>query len=209
MILSVPVLSAAVQGSPSDTHWTEEGEGYSISVQYPEIAMAYETLDNRLKETASEKMTVFMEFYDWYYHEQPYPTQWYLEIDFTHEPSPEGMICVMASVWEFTGGAHGNTWIRAFIYDIDADAFIGPVKLLGRQAGFEIFAEEVMEKLYELLESGDEWIEYGASAEPENYRSLVPVPDEEGGIAGYSVVFPPYQVAPYDRGTIEVYVPKE
>lgn len=45
--------------SITDTLWTETGEGYSISVNYPEIALEYETIGNRLEEFASEQNKQF------------------------------------------------------------------------------------------------------------------------------------------------------
>lgn len=53
------------------------------------------------------------------------------------------------------------------------------------------------------------WVERGASPTPENYHTLFPVPDENGDIAGYTVIFPPYQVDCYACGPSEVYVPVE
>ncbi|MEN8209589.1 MAG: RsiV family protein, partial [Candidatus Fermentibacteria bacterium] len=94
----------------------------------------------------------------------------------------------------------------AFVFDIDTDSLIGPVELLGGQTDFEAFAEEVLVQLDEQF-MDEAWVEDGASPTPENYHTVLPMPNEDGGIAGYAVIFPPYQVACYACGTVEVFVP--
>jgi hypothetical protein len=201
-------LLIAAQGSITDTLYTEETENFSISVHYPLIALENETVGSRLEEYADGQILSFKEDFKEYFQDDPLLTGWYLEINFTHEPSPNGMICVQAWMHNYTGGAHGNSWTQAFPYDLTTGTFLGPVELLGGQAEFETFAEAVMIQLNdELLDEG--WIEDGASPTIENYHTVFPVPDENGGIAGYKVIFPPYQVACYANGTVEVFVPAE
>ncbi|MBN2585679.1 MAG: hypothetical protein JXR55_00150, partial [Candidatus Fermentibacteraceae bacterium] len=140
--------------------------------------------------------------------DDPFPIEWTMEITITHEPSPDGIVCLIAWTYEYSGGAHGNTWTRAFVYEKDAGSFIDPLELLGGQEEFQAFADEVMLQLRGMLDD-EGWIEEGASPSLENYHTLLPVPDEDGGIAGYHVIFPPYQVASYVMGCVDVYVPPE
>jgi len=203
MIAMAMLLAAQI--SVTDTLWTEEAEGYSITVCYPEIALEEQMIGDRLEEYATGEIQRFKEGFAEYY-DPAWDPEWYIDISFTHQPSPSGMICIAAFVWEYSGGAHGNTWTRAFNYDADAGTFLGVVELLGGEAQFEAFADEVMEQLGEMLVD-EGWVEEGASADPDNYHSVLPVPDEEGGIEGYTVNFPPYQVACYATGPVEVFVP--
>lgn len=203
LLLSVMLIIA--QGVPEDTLWTDEREGYTISIKYPEVSLEMEVIGNRLEEYAEGQISDFRDMYEEYYFEE-YPIEWTLETTFTQEPSPEGLICLMAWTWEYSGGAHGNTWTHSFIYDEASESFFGPVELLGGEEEFRSFAEEVIRQVSE-EQVDDGWVEEGASADPENYHSIVPVPDENGGIAGYTVYFPPYQVACYACGMIEAYVP--
>ena len=200
-------LLIAAQGTPDDTLWTENNEYCSISVQYPAIALENEAVGERLEDFASGLVQSFKEQLKVEFQDDPLLTGWSLEINFTHEPSPDGMICILAWNWGYTGGAHGNSWTQSFIFD-QAYSIIGPVELLGSQTEFETFAEEVMVQLDEtLVDEG--WLEDGASPTIENYHTVLPVPDENGGIAGYTVIFSPYQVACYATGSVEVYVPAE
>lgn len=190
----------------SDRVWTEEGEGYSIMVtrdgSIPEVPALVEALDGYASSSIEGFMSSFRELTA----DFPEPMPWNLEISFTHEPSPSGMVCVMAWTWEYSGGAHGNSWTRAFILNRETGELVEPYRLFAGIGEFEVFAGRVMKSLRQEL-GEDFWIEEGASATPGNYHSLLPVPDESGAVAGYRVVFPPYQVAPYVFGPMEVFVP--
>ncbi|MCK5115547.1 MAG: DUF4163 domain-containing protein [Candidatus Aegiribacteria sp.] len=201
-------LLIAAQGTPNDTLWTESNEYCSISVHYPTVALENEAVGERLEDFASGLIQSFKEQLKVEFQDDPLLTGWSLEINFTHEPSPEGMICILAWNGGYTGGAHGNSWTQSFIFDLAAGAFIGPVELLGSQAELEAFAEKVMVQLDETL-IDEAWLEDGASPTIENYHTVFPVPDENGGIAGYTVIFSPYQVACYATGSVEVYIPAE
>ena len=208
MICCCIALLIAAQGSLTDTLWTENTEYYSISVNYPARALENEAVGETLEEFASEKIQNFKDSFKEYFKDDPFLMEWNLEISFIHEPSPDGMLCITARIWDYSGGAHGNSWTQAFVFDLATDSLIGPVELLGSQEEFETFAEEVMVQLNELhVDEG--WVERGASPTPENYHTLFPVPDENGDIAGYTVIFPPYQVDCYACGPSEVYVPVE
>ncbi|MCK5115541.1 MAG: DUF4163 domain-containing protein [Candidatus Aegiribacteria sp.] len=208
MICCCIALLITAQGSLADTLWTENTEYYSISVDYPAVALENEAAGERLEEFASGQIQNFKDSFEEYFKDDPLQMEWNLEINFTHEPSPDGMLCIIAWMWSYTGGVHGNSWTRAFVFDLANYSVIGPVELLGGQTEFETFAEEVMVQLNELL-MDEGWIEEGASPTAENYHTVFPVPDENGGIAGYTVLFPPYQVECYAYGTVEVYVPAD
>lgn len=208
MMMTAAVLLLASPGSPADTLWTDAGEGYDITVHYPETALETDVIGDTLQAFAEENVEGFMESYGEYFSEE-LGMDWTLEMNFTHEPSPTGMVCIIAWMWEYTGGAHGNTWTRAFVYDEELEHFLDPVEILGGWREFEDYTREVRRQLHG-MDLDSDWVEEGASNEPEtNYHTLVPVPDEDGGIAGYRVIFPPYQVAAYVYGPIEIYVPAD
>ncbi|OPL19606.1 MAG: hypothetical protein AVO35_09840 [Candidatus Aegiribacteria sp. MLS_C] len=195
---------ASIEGSD----WAEAGDGYSISVHYSDAAMENRAIGDSLEAYVSKQVPAFRARFDEYSLDDPFMPQWNLEITFTDEPSPDGLVCVMAWTWEYSGGAHGNSWTRAFVYDLELEDFIGPVELLGGEEEFGAFADSVMARLNGILDD-EGWIEEGASADPDNYHSLLPLPDGEGGTAGYRVIFPPYQVAAYVFGPIDLYFPPE
>lgn len=206
MIFLLAALTAAAPASGVDSVRTESGEGYSITVTCPAAVFEMEDVAEELDRYASEQVEGFRESFQEFYSDSFDTFDWNMEITFTRELSPSGMVCVAAWIWEYSGGAHGNSWTKTFVYDLNAGAFLGPVELLGGEKEFRAFAGAVMERLNGMLDH-DGWIEEGASASVENYHSLLPVPDESGGIAGYRVLFPPYQVAAYVYGPVEVFVP--
>lgn len=202
------LMFLAPQASIEGSDWVEAGGGYLISVHYSDAAMENPAIGDSLETYVSKQVSAFRAQFDEYYLDDPFMPYWNLEITFTDEPSPDGLVCVVAWTWEYSGGAHGNSWTRAFLFDEELGDFIGPVELLGGEEEFRAFADSVMERLNGMLD-GEGWIEEGASADPDNYHSLLPVPDEEGGTAGYRVIFPPYQVAAYVFGPMELYFPPE
>lgn len=206
-MICITVLILAFQGTLSDTLWTETEEGYSITVSYPEIALEIETIGNRLEEYAMGQAEAFRQCYYDYYQDDPFLPEFSMELNFTQEPSPNGLICIQAWLWEYTGGAHGNTQTQAFIYHIGKNRFLNTLELLGGRDQLQIFAGEVISQLSEEEYYDMDWVERGASADPENYHTVLPVPGDNGEIAGYTVLFPPYQVDCYANGTVEVFVP--
>lgn len=208
-MLCFALILTAFQGSPADTLWTEETEHYSITVSYPEIALENPAIGDLLEEYAQGQVDNFVRQFKEYELFDPLASEWYLELDFVLQESPDGMICILAWVWDYSGGAHGNSMTQSFNFDLNTGETIGVVELLGGQKQFEAFAAEVISSL-----KGDQfydqgWVERGASSDLQNYHTVFPVPDENGGISGYTVLFPPYQVDCYASGTIEVYIPAE
>ncbi len=195
-----------LQAVPADTIWTEVTEEYEIEVRYPAIALENEVLGNLLEAYAMESVMQFERQYSEYTISDPMPSLWYLDLRFRHEPSPDGMICILVWQWDYMGGAHGNTTTQALNYREETMEYIGVVELLGGEEMLTLFSREVISEL--LTEDRDtEWVRRGAGPDPLNYHSVIPVPDTNGGIEGYTVVFPPYQVECYAYGPIEIYVP--
>jgi hypothetical protein len=199
------ICAMALQGAPESLLWTEEEEGYEIIVSYPEAALKNAFLGDILEAYALSGTEAFRELYQDYWTNAPSVTGgWFMELNFTHEPSPDGMISVIAWMWDFTGGAHGNSYTRAFNYSTGENRLVDVVELLGGEERFNSFAMAVVEYLQSQGCYDDEWVARGAGPDPGNYHTVIPVPGEDGG---YTVFFPPYQVDCYATGTVEVFVP--
>jgi len=201
------LMLLTIQTGISETLWTKSEEGYSFTVTFPEIAIENQAVGDRLEEYAIARVTDFKGDYCKYFQDDPLLPHFDMELNFIHEPSPEGFICILTWFWAYTGGAHGNTTTQAFVYDTSEGRFIDTVELLGGQEQFEAFAEGVVEFLQSEDFYDPGWVERGASADPQNYHTVLPVPGENGETVGYTVLFPPYQVDCYASGTIEVFVP--
>ena len=188
-----------------DSVWSEDGDGYGISVIRQGSIPASRVLDDALAGYSSGLIEDFLRGFREFSADFPEQFPWNLEITFTYEPSPNGLVCVMAWIWEYTGGAHGNTGTRAFILDRDLDVMVEPTSLFINEQNFTAFATIVKKLLRQEL-GEDFWIDEGASPSPKNYHSLLPVPDDSGAIGAYRVLFPPYQVAPYVFGIQDITV---
>lgn len=200
------LMLIAFQSTLTDTLWAETTEGYSINVSYPQIVLENQAIGNRLQEYATGHVEDFKYQFTEDLSFDPLQQGWILELNMVQEESPEGMVCIAAWLWSYTGGAHGNTMTQAFNFDLSTGEVIGVIDLLGGQTRFEAFAGKVIAYLNTTL-LDENWIERGASADPANYHTVLPVPGENGNISGYTVLFPPYQVDCYAGGTIEVFVP--
>ncbi len=201
------LMVSVAQLSVSDTLWTEEADGYQIEVFFPEIVLENEYVRNTLQENALEQIESFKEQFREYYIDELHTIEWALDLRFIHEPSPENMACIVNWTWAYTGGAHGNSNTQSIIFNLNDSSLISTLELLGGEENFERFASSVLARLQEIGVE-ETWAERGASADTLNYHTVYPVPDENGGISGYTVIFPPYQVECYAAGPIEVFVPK-
>lgn len=115
-----------------------------------------------------------------------------------HSDSRSGLKTILVSVYQYTGGAHGMPLFAAWTYSEEYKETYELGNILSNE-------EETLEYLYgqvqdiELIEgSGEEWIRDGSGLVWENY-TLFRV--QEGGLV---FMFPPYQVAPYAAGVIEL-----
>lgn len=189
-----------------DSTWTESSSGYTISVSYDGMLLHDPVLAGLLGEYAEGQTGAFRTNFIDLTSDYPEPMPWNLEISFTHEPSPSGLICALAWIWEYSGGAHGNTWTRSFVFDTGGDTLVAPLSLFPDEEAFSLFASVVRKNLRQEL-GEDFWIEDGASPTAENYQCMLPVPDSAGAVWGHRVIFPPYQVAPYVFGPQEVIIP--
>ncbi len=180
---------------------TLSGEGYEINITYPPVAEDIPGIGDSLCAYSDELIGPFMEMLEFSNPDLPDHS---MQISYTWEPSPEGLVCIMAWIWEYSGGAHGNYWNVSMVYDLDSEIFIDPIGLLGDSTVFAAFSGAVREELLALGGMDTSWVETGTYPSPENYRALLPIPDSIGGIAGFHVIFPPYYIGPYSGGSEEV-----
>jgi len=108
------------------------------------------------------------------------------------------------TIYEFTGGAHGNTYFHTFTFDLANGTLITLDDLFAEGSDpFAVIAPIVETLLTEQLgDAADpQWIVEGTGDNPDNYQNFSL---SEDGITFY---FPPYQVAFYAAGTQTVTIP--
>jgi hypothetical protein len=197
----------------------DSGPGWRYSLSCPGIPSDIAFLRDLVEEDMAamkEEFSSYAEanFDDW--GSDPDYMSWTLEAVMSILPAPEGMLAASCSWWDFSGGAHGNTGYRLWRFEHDVCSG-GPVPWAGIGTG-DILADStelvalsalVVESLAKTLgENADMgWIVEGAGPSWSNYELLLPVPDSSGTLAGFSIHFPAYSVAPYVAGPQDVFIP--
>ena len=205
-MLGLILMVIVGQLSMTDTLWTEETEEYQIEAHFPSLVLENEYVKETLEGIANWQIKSFKEQFMDYYSDDPFASEWAFDLRFLHKPSPVDMACIVASEWAYTGGAHGNSFTQSLNFNLSDSSLVNTIDLLGGKENFKRFASSVIDKLCE-MEVDESWAERGASADVQNYHTVFPVPSDSGEITGYTVIFPPYQVACYAAGPVEVFIP--
>jgi len=104
-------------------------------------------------------------------------------------------------IYRFTGGAHGNTGIKTFIFDKEKKKFLDISDIVDKKE-FEKIKKLVRETLYKKLSdsSSKKWIEEGTE-KIADFKNFV--------LSGGKIIFffPQYQVACYAAGIQKVEIP--
>lgn len=143
-------------------------------------------------------------------------------LDLTVEPvlQTDSLLHLELSGYEYSGGAHGMPLLGSFTFlprqdtlmtiedwfdDAAVWAAISEAAIAGLSTQVEAFGAAPGETLDPATL---EWIETGASAEPENFAHYRPLLDADSKIRGFLITFQPYQVGPYAIGTPQVEIPR-
>ena len=103
--------------------------------------------------------------------------------------------CMVA--YTYTGGAHPNSYHRSYLFDLKSGQFIDPTQLADDPEAFRTGVEELLlEKAEKDAQRENFW---------EDYADVIARWNEEGlefDEQGLSVIFSPYELAPYSSGEI-------
>ncbi|MEK9174028.1 MAG: RsiV family protein [Patescibacteria group bacterium] len=105
------------------------------------------------------------------------------------------------TVNSYTGGAHGLQFRKTFAFNKEGQLLTLSNLFSNGFDGFPAFAKVVQKELLKRPSADANWIGDGAAAREENYRSFV-VTD-----TGITILFDPYQVAPWSDGAIDIAIP--
>lgn len=150
---------------------------------------------------------------------------WEFRLDFSVATETESFVSVLANGSVFTGGAHPAPLVASFSQHLPSNRIVTLSDLFtDASAGLKVLSDETRRQLKaqfdaklraqttdskllaEQLKSEMDWIDKGT--EPTAANFAVFLVDGVGGKAiGLTVIFPPYQVAPYVEGEPQVEVP--
>lgn len=212
VLVVLSVLSVQAQDDPcmaTGGFWDAEtgrctiASGVMIDISYPPMEAEFATtiVHDFLNELQSAIVGMYAEVYDPIWERFP----WALTVTSETYEFSETITSVNFNVYQYTGGAHGNTFFATFIFDLENE----------RVLGFDdLFLEGVnpLETLFPIVQASLEaqladydpdlqWIEDGTGLNPSNYLNVVV--SEEALI----FFFIPYQVGPYAFGPQQVSIP--
>ncbi len=105
------------------------------------------------------------------------------------------------TVNSYTGGAHGMQFRKTFSFNKEGQLLTISSLFNNGLDGLASFSDLVQKELLKRDGAQASWISDGASPKEENYQSFI-VTD-----AGITVLFDPYQVAPWSDGAIDINIP--
>lgn len=117
------------------------------------------------------------------------------------------VISVHGTSFSYTGGAHYVREDMAYVYDKDKGKYINFKDILVSE-DFDKIHSIILESIYEYAKLNniildDEWLKEGTSYSTNNYQNFSL--DENG----LNILFPPYQIASWAAGEINISIPYE
>jgi hypothetical protein len=213
--------SATAQPTPDED--VGHGAGYSYKIHYPELDPAWQALHDALHAYAETQKKDFLAAQGG--ERSPNAGDYQLDITFTVARRTDDFTSVLVSGSSFTGGAHPNPLTASFVaHNVDnrlvaiGDLFTdenAALKILSDEARAQLqgrFEAQLREQLGEgdaltkALADMRAWVERGTEPKRENF-SVYLVDGLESKAIGLTLVFPPYNVAPYVDGAPQVEVP--
>ncbi len=137
---------------------------------------------------------------------EPIPVSAPYTLTITHEEFyfSDDIQGLVFSIYEYTGGAHPNTYYKTFTFDVTQNVEVTFMDVFAPDA--DVFATikplvqaQIQETLGEMLD--EQWLEDGTGENPANYQHFALTMSE------LILYFPPYQVAPYAAGSFVVRLP--
>jgi Protein of unknown function (DUF3298)/Deacetylase PdaC len=215
--------TSSVVAQPAADEDVGHGDGYSYRIHYPALDANWTALHDTLHTYAETQKKDFLAAQGG--ERSPNAGEYQLDVTFTVARRTDDFISVLVSGSSFTGGAHPNPLTASFVSHIADNRLIAIGDLFADQtAALKILSDEARaqlqgryeaqsrdqmgegEALTKALKDMREWVERGTEPKAENFAVYL-VDGLESKAIGLTLVFPPYQVAPYVDGTPQVEVP--
>lgn len=171
----------------------------TITGSYPKTAS--DSITMYFKSFAEEQVSQFIDDTSWAGEiESASSGNLTLDITYTSVQSATVQTYIFV-VNSYTGGAHGLQFRKTFSFNKEGQLLTLSSLFSNGFDGLPSFAKAVQKELLKRPGADADWIAEGASAKEENYRSFV-VTD-----TGITILFDPYQVAPWSDGAIDISIP--
>lgn len=180
---------------------------YSVNVEYPQFANPNE--DEGLKKinrTVEKTIKKFVKDFEKEASkaEIHYDIKWLLSYKYAFSYNDNGVINLVIDGYSFQGGAHGMPEFRNFLFDVKTGREYELKDLFITDSGWlESISDYCLKELKKRDKLETYWYPDGAAPKEKNYKIFCL---ENKNLV---ITFPPYQVAPYSEGPLEVKIPYE
>jgi hypothetical protein len=219
-IVSMATAQASEAAADEDTG---HGDGYSYHIRYPALDQEWTALSGALHEYATVQKKDFLAAQSG--ERSPNVAEYQLDITFNVARRTDDFVSVLVNGSSYTGGAHPNPLVASFVLhtsdrklvtigDLFADTDAA-MKILSDESHRQLegrFDAQLRDQVGEgsalapALKDMREWVARGTEPKPENFAVFL-VDGLESKAIGLTLVFPPYQVAPYVDGAPQIEVP--
>ncbi len=177
----------------------EKTDHYDISASYPKTNS--DSISLSFKSFIEDQISQFKEDTSWVGDVESASSQSLtLDIDYKVVDSVTVNNYVF-NIDSYTGGAHGMQVMRTFSYDKTGQLLTLANMFSNGIDGLKTLAAATQKELLKRPGADSKWITDGAGPVEDNYAAFI-VTNE-----GLTILFGPYQVAPYSDGTIEMSIP--
>jgi hypothetical protein len=212
LLLVLPVLASGALYQVRAGQLQKSEPGITIDVRYPLVSGWGAEIDAAFNEQSEQRARGMMANFEKEARElraeapdAPGTSAQSLDLDFQTKHLSDRLLALLLKGSEYTGGAHPNPILYVLLVDPKSgrkvpvgDLFVAGtdhLALLSKLAG-----EQLKPRLEE-LNTDAKWITEGTAAEADNFTLIWP------GESGLTVLFAPYQVAPYSSGAPEIVIP--
>ena len=172
---------------------------YSIDAVYPKTVS--DSISLYFKSYTEDQITEFKNDTSWVDDVESASSQSLtLDISYQFVPGANAQNYIFTTN-SYTGGAHGMQTRRTFAFNKGGQLLTISNLFSNGIDGLNAFSKLVQKELLKREGADEAWIADGAGPKEENYSTFV-INDD-----GVTVLFDPYQVAPYSDGAIDITIP--
>lgn len=208
IILAVSILLIGVlilfiyyrQENSGSVHKMESNEFYDIKIDYDKTGI--KSIDEKIANFVKNKEKSFIDIVDTSGNIQ---TSKYNLIINTNTSNYNDVISVHALSYAYTGGAHYTREEESFVYDQKKKKYLTFLDILVDE-DFNKISSLVLEAIYDYANErkivlNEEWVSEGTNYSDSNYQHFSLNED------GLNITFPPYQIASWADGEINISIP--
>ncbi|HEX3894927.1 MAG TPA: DUF3298 domain-containing protein [Rudaea sp.] len=223
MVASATPIRAASAAEAVPDEDTGRGGGYSYHIRYPALAPEWRALDAALRDYATLQKKDFLAAQGG--ERSADAAEYQLDMTFNIARRTDDFVSVLVNGSSYTGGAHPNPLVASFVLRLSDNTLIAIGDLFADPAAaLKIFSDESRRQLEgrfdaqlreqvgegaalaPALKDMREWVARGTEPKTESFAVFL-VDGLESKAIGLTLVFPPYQVAPYVDGAPQIEVP--